>query len=245
MGRINKWKKDSRWGEPVRDYQWNRDDEPDYTWLKKFVAAALIFTVLYIAHISDTAAGRAVTSTVKYVMTTEPDLAYLAQQLAPYAPQGFDAAVFKRVQTTVSKSADPLQYMTKPVEGKVMSPYGWRMHPVLKQEMMHEGIDYDVPVGSAVRGAAPGKVKTVTESAQLGKTLIIEHSQEVETVYGHLSEVLVKAGDAVSQGQVIAKSGKTGIVVGPLLYFEVREKGKPVDPLSRLKGDYPVSREGK
>lgn len=242
---LNKWKKETRWGEPVKDYHWQHDEEPDYTWLKKFVAAALIFTMVYIAHISDTAIGRVVTDGVRYVMTVETDFSYITERLAPYAPQGFDKAVLKRVQNTVSKPADPLLYMSRPVDGKVVSPYGWRTHPVLKQEMMHEGIDYEALLGTNVKVAAAGKVKMVSDTAQLGKTLIVEHSQDVETVYGHLGEVLVKPGDLVSQGQVIARSGKTGMVTAPILYFEVRDKGKPVDPITRIKGNYPETKEGK
>ena len=72
----------------------------------------------------------------------------------------------------------------------------------------------------------------------------MEHSQDVDTLYGHLGEILVKQGDIISQGQVIGKVGKTGMVSGPLLYFEVREKGKAINPETRLKGDSPTT-EGK
>lgn len=241
---LNKWKKETRWGEPIRDYHWQNDDEPDYSWLKKIVAAGLIFAIVYIAHLSGTTIGKVVTDGVRYVLTVETDFAYLAERLAPYAPQGFDTMVLKRVQTTVSKPADPLLYMTRPVEGRVLSPYGWRIHPVLKQELMHEGIDFEVVPGTSVRAAAAGKVKNISDSAQLGKTVIVEHSQDVDSIYGHLGETLVKPGDLISQGQIIAKSGKTGMVSGPLLYFEVREKGIPIDPATRIKGELSV-KEGK
>lgn len=145
---VNKGKKDNRWGDSGRDYQWQQGEEPQYIWLKKFVAAALIFTIVYIAHTSDTSVGRAVTGGVKYIMTVETDWGYLAEQVAPYAPQGFDTTVLKRVQTVISKPADPLQYMTRPVDGKILAPYGWRTHPVLKQEMLHEGIDFEATPGN-------------------------------------------------------------------------------------------------
>ena len=240
----NKWRRETRWGEPARDY-WQHEDEPDNGWLKKLVAAGLLFVLVYMAHVSETAVGRMVTDGVRYVMTAETDFNYMAERLAPYAPQGFDTAVLKRVQTTVSKPADPLAYMTPPVEGKVISPYGWRSHPVRKVESMHEGIDLEAAPGTSVRSAAAGKVKSISDSAELGKVVIIEHSQEIETRYAHLSETLVKTGDIVSQGQIIAKSGKTGMTAGPLLHFEVREKDKPVDPLTRLKGANTAAREGK
>ena len=238
----HRWK--SRWDS--RDYHWqyHRDDEVDYGWLKQAAVAALIFSAVYIAHVSETVVGRVVDDGIRYILATETDFAYLADWLANYAPRTFDTTVLKRVQTTVSRPADPLMYMSKPVDGKIVSPFGWRTHPVLKQQMLHDGIDIEAPLGASVKAAAPGKVKMVTDSAQHGRVVIIEHSQEVETLYGHLGEVLVKPNEPVSQGQVIARVGKTGITAGPLLYFEVREKGKPIDPLTRLKGTFP-DKEGK
>lgn len=248
----NRWKNrtgESHWGEShwgdSREHNWQyRDEDVDYGWLKRTVVSILVFSLVYIAHVSETAVGRVVDDGVRYMLTTETDVAYIADRLAQYAPQGFDTAVLKRVQTTVSKPADPLLYMSKPVEGKIAAPFGWRTHPVLKQEMMHEGLDIEAALGTSVRASAPGKVKLVNESAQYGRTVIIEHGQEVETMYGHLGEVLVKSGDMVSQGQIIARVGKTGITNTPQLYFEVREKGNAVDPMTRIKGDFPA-KEGK
>ena len=77
----------------------------------------------------------------------------------------------------------------------------------------------------------------MTDSAQYGKVMIIEHSRDIESVYGYLGEVLVKQEEVVSQGQIIARSGKNSLTALPLLYFEVREKGKAIDPLSRIKGE--------
>ncbi|MEN6414489.1 MAG: M23 family metallopeptidase [Veillonellales bacterium] len=217
-----------------------RGEEDDYGWLKRSVTAILLFTVIYGAHVSDTRLGRAIDDGVHYVLTVDTDWGYLMSQAANYAPKDMDLSALKRVQTTVSQPADPLQYMSKPVTGKITAKYGWQQHPVLKQEMMHEGIDFAVPLGTSVRASAPGQVKMITDSAQFGKVLILQHSQAVETLYGHLGEVLVQPDDMVSQGQVVAKVGKTGMTSGPLLYFEVRENGKAVDPLTRLKGDFPV-----
>jgi murein DD-endopeptidase MepM/ murein hydrolase activator NlpD len=224
-----------------RDFYWqNQTDEPDYSWLKKLTAAVLIFAFVYIAHISDTGMGRAVDDGIRYLITTETDWNYVFNQIIERSPKEWDWSVFKKVQTAVSKPADPLMYMTKPASGKLIAGFGWQTHPVLKQQFMHEGLDIEAPPGTGVRASAPGKIKTITDSAQYGKMIIIEHGQDVETVYGHLSEVLANPGDMVSQGQVIGKVGKTGMTDTPVLYFEVREGGKPVDPMLRIKGDFPV-----
>lgn len=220
-----------------REYWAYQDEGISYGWLKRSLTAIIIFALIYSAHLSGNIVGSAVDSSVHYLLTTETDWNYIVVKISEYAPKDIDLAVFKKVQTTVSKPADPLMYMTKPVAGKIVADFGWQTHPVLKQEMMHEGIDIEAPMGTNVRVSAPGKVTAVSDSAQHGKMIIVQHGQDIETLYGHLGEVLVKSGDMVSQGQVIGKVGKTGMTNVPLLYFEVRENGKAIDPMSRLKGE--------
>jgi murein DD-endopeptidase MepM/ murein hydrolase activator NlpD len=240
----NKLRK-SRWGETREtDYSWQYpEEEVNYNWLKKTIIAGILFAIVYCAHISETAIGRMMDDGVRYTLTAQTDVNYVVEKIISVAPENLDLSVLKRVQTTISKPADPLLYMHAPVTGKIIVPFGWGVHPVLKQERMHEGIDMEAALGTSVQAAAPGKVKMITDSAQLGKVVIIEHSQEIETVYGHLGEVLVQQGDAISQGQIIAKVGKSGMVTGPLLYFEVRENGKAIDPTTRLKGEFPKGEE--
>lgn len=241
----NTWQ-NNRWGENSRDdYSWqDTDGKHNYNWLKKIIIASIIFTFVYFAHISDTIVGTVVDDQIRYTLSFQTDFNYVIDQIVSRAPTIIDLSVLKKVQMAVTKPADPLLYMSKPVDGKIISPFGWRVHPASKQESMHDGIDIEAPLGTNIRAAAPGKVKMVTESAQYGKTLILEHSQDVDTVYGCLGEILVSQGELISQGQVVGKVGKTGMVSGPLLYFELREKGKAIDPMPRLKGDFP-GKEGK
>ena len=239
----NKWQ-NHRWGDR-EEYSW-QDNGPSHKfgWLKKVVVASIVFALVYCSHISGTALGRMVDEGIQYTLSTQTDFNYVVEQIVCHTPPTVDLSVLKRVQTAVTRPANPLLYMSKPVSGKILSPFGWGVQPVSKQEMMHEGIDIEAVLGTNIRASAAGKVKTVTESAQYGKTLILEHSQDIDTLYGHMSEILVSPGDEISQGQVIGKVGKTGMVSGPMLYFEVREQGKAVDPLTRLKGDFPTV-EGK
>ena len=237
----NRWQFSGRNNE--RNWQSYYEEEPDYTWLKKTVTALSLFAVIYGAHVSDTRIGQEVTGAVRRVLATQTDFVYYTARtvdyLNAYWPNVANISglpVLKQVQATISRPADPLLYMTKPVDGQVMTQYGWQTNAAVKQDTMHEGIDIAAPAGSSVRAAATGKVKVVTDSAQFGKMLIIDHGQNTETIYGHLIDVLVKEGDAVSQGQVVARVGKTG-AAAPVLYFELRENGKAIDPLSRLKGE--------
>ncbi|HWQ60772.1 MAG TPA: peptidoglycan DD-metalloendopeptidase family protein [Negativicutes bacterium] len=227
----------ANWGSHRREPRdpWQpRENGAEYGWLKRTAAAAVIFALVYVAQASDTTVGRAVSDAVRYTLTTETDFAYLADKIAGYAPNNMDVSVFRRLSGNVTKPADPLLYMTKPVDGKVVSRFGWQVHPVLKQEVLQEGVELDAPLGAPVRASAAGRVKAVADSARHGRVLVVEHSKDIDTLYGHLGEVLVKEGEAVSQGQVVARVGKTGMTAAPLLYFEVREKGVAVDPLPRL-----------
>ena len=244
MARLGDKSQNHRWGER-EDYSWqDNGSRRHYGWLKKIVVATIVLAVVYCLHISETTIGRVVDEGIHYTLSNQTDFNYVVEQIVSHAPAAIDLSVLKKVQTAVSRPANPLLYMSKPVSGKIISPFGWRVDPITKQEMMHEGIDIEAILGTNIRATAAGKVKTITDSAQYGKTLILEHSQDIDTFYGHLGEILVSPGDEISQGQVIGKVGKTGMVSGPMLYFEVKEQGKAVDPLTRLKGDFPTV-EGK
>ncbi len=121
-----------------------------------------------------------------------------------------------------------------PLEGKVVSPFGWRVHEVLKQKQHHDGIDIDVPEGTVVRASAPGRVYFYGEQPGYGNVLIIEHASKWYSLYGHLSSSLVYVGQYVEAGQRVAMSGNTGVSSGPHLHFELRNGEFPVDPMRYL-----------
>jgi LysM repeat protein len=121
-----------------------------------------------------------------------------------------------------------------PLMGEITSPFGWRVHPVLGYRQHHDGIDFDVPIGTTVHAAAMGKVYTVGEQEGYGTWVVLEHADGYYTAYGHLSKILVHTGQFVEAGQPIAESGNSGISSGPHLHFEVRNHEFPVDPLRYL-----------
>ena len=121
-----------------------------------------------------------------------------------------------------------------PLSGEVVSEFGWRVHPVLRSRHHHNGIDIDAPEGTTVVAAAAGLVSFAGEDESYGTMLVLSHADDYFTAYGHLSRVFVYSGQFVEAGQPIAESGNTGISSGPHLYFEVRNREFPIDPLNYL-----------
>lgn len=114
-----------------------------------------------------------------------------------------------------------------PCPGYVTSMYGYRK----RFRRMHKGIDLKVHIGDTIRAAFNGKVRlTNYERRGYGKYLIIRHENELETVYGHLSEFLVEPDQYVKAGDPIALGGNTGRSTGPHLHFETRFMGYPINP---------------
>jgi murein DD-endopeptidase MepM/ murein hydrolase activator NlpD len=117
-----------------------------------------------------------------------------------------------------------------PVNGWISSGYGWRTHPVYGSRQFHGGIDIAVNTGTPVRAAASGTVIEAGWMDAFGYGVVIYHGDGVTTWYGHNSSVLVKKGDWVSQGQIIARSGNTGVSTGPHLDFRIKIDDETVDP---------------
>ena len=123
-------------------------------------------------------------------------------------------------------NANPVPPITN---GGVGTPYG--ATGSLWSSGTHTGQDYPTPVGTPVYASLDGIVINTNPGSDYGKTVEIDHGNGYQTLYGHLSEVLVPVGAAVTKGQLIAKSGETGKVTGPHLHYEVRKgKNNPVNP---------------
>ncbi len=166
---------------------------------------------------------------VKANKITDPAKIYAGEEIII---PGANASLWKEV-ITLSKGKE--SRFIWPLLGKITSPFGWRIHPVLKTRQFHNGIDIDAPVGTTVHAAAPGKVYFVGEQPGYGNVIILAHADNYYTIYGHLSKALVYTGQFVEAGQAIAMSGNTGISSGPHLHFEIRHGAEfPIDPMRYL-----------
>ena len=122
-----------------------------------------------------------------------------------------------------------------PVRGPLASPFGNRIHPILKRKILHAGIDIAAPGGTPVKAPAAGEVIYDGWLRGYGRVVVLNHGRGFSTLYAHLSASLVKDGQEVKAGAVIGRVGKTGNVTGYHLHFEVRVYGTPENPIKYLK----------
>lgn len=128
--------------------------------------------------------------------------------------------------------------LNRPVQSGEISAYYGQQGSVWRAGY-HKGTDFAVPTGTNVYAAAAGKVvavQTTEGTNDFGLHVKLNHGNGYETIYAHLSQVLVRMGDEVQKGQLIGKSGESGRVTGPHLHFEVRKNGAAVDPGALVSG---------
>jgi murein DD-endopeptidase MepM/ murein hydrolase activator NlpD len=137
-------------------------------------------------------------------------------------------------QTDVSDSTAKDTRPDWPVKSVMSSRYGYRRDPFTKDVKFHSGIDLAAPEGSDVKAATSGKVVVSRNMEGYGNIVAVDDGQGTVTIYAHNEKNLVKAGDQVEKGSLIAKVGSTGRSTGAHLHFEVRKDGKKIDPLAFL-----------
>ena len=167
---------------------------------------------------------------------TEPDLQAAILELT----QAVDA----RDESLSSIEAEILQQSvlkdmlpnSKPINAAFnSSSYGWRIDPFNGNKAFHEGLDFTANTGTPIRAAADGIVSSVEQGGAYGKLVKIEHGAGLETRYAHTSKILVKVGERVIKGQIVAEVGSTGRSTGPHLHYEIRLNGASLDPRKYLK----------
>lgn len=123
-----------------------------------------------------------------------------------------------------------------PLAGELTSSFGYRRHPLGGGIRYHRGIDLAASEGTPIKAAAAGRVIAVYNSTahDLGRHLVIQHNDEFETLYGHLSRILVSQGQLVQKGDIIGREGSTGASTGPHLHFEIHRNKEAVNPLPYL-----------
>ena len=117
---------------------------------------------------------------------------------------------------------------------RVSDPYGWRIHPILKVKQFHNGVDLAAPKGTAIYAAYNGVVVAAAYSPTMGNYVMIDHGDNLYTIYMHASTLKVQTNAVVSKGDTIALVGSTGRSTGNHLHFSVRKDGEYVSPLDYI-----------
>ncbi len=158
----------------------------------------------------------------------QPQSARLAQS----NPQLEEKAAESAANAKPAETTSALPSFRWPVRGKVITGYGAKTNG-----KANDGINLAVPEGTPVKAAEDGVVAySGSELKGYGNLILVRHSNGYVTAYAHASELLVKRGDTIKRGQIIAKSGQSGEVGSPQLHFEIRKGSSPVDPQQFLNG---------
>jgi murein DD-endopeptidase MepM/ murein hydrolase activator NlpD len=145
------------------------------------------------------------------------------------------SASFAQVSDTLQRHYDRLTRIPS-----IMPTAGWlssaftrsRFHPILHRSRPHEGIDVSAPMGAPIVAPGNGVVSRVAREAGYGLVVEVNHGDGIVTRYAHTSRILVKQGQRVKRGDLIALVGNSGLSTGPHLHYEIHVNGKVVDPLT-------------
>jgi murein DD-endopeptidase MepM/ murein hydrolase activator NlpD len=150
-------------------------------------------------------------------------------EFAPKQPALSPAS--SKEQGEAQKSECEITDLQLPVHARVSSAFGLRKDPFTRQVRFHKGIDLAAPAGMKVVAALPGKVISAGFERGYGNTVVIQHGEGIQTRYGHLASIDVKAGDVIASQSTLGTVGDTGHSTGSHLHFEVIRMGTPVDPI--------------
>jgi len=194
---------------------------------KILVCIVIIILVLFIKKVNVPFRDLTLGKIEYYLFSYSYDYNTLINAISEIPKKAESLSVFKQIG---------IQRMIFPVDGgEVISTFGKRMHPILKIERMHNGIDIAQEEGTPVKAVMDGLVISVGQDSELGKYIRLKHEDDLETVYGHLKDIYIKQNESVKQGLIIGTVGKTGLAEVPHLHFEVWENNIPKDPLKLLK----------
>ncbi|MEO5815923.1 MAG: M23 family metallopeptidase [Gemmatimonadaceae bacterium] len=166
-------------------------------------------------------------SQARAALATAEDLIHGPKSIRDLTPDVRQRLIYGATPSMAGLSGDGL-----PVNGTITSDFStWRRHPLLGISRPHLGVDITAPRGSRISAPAAGRVSFVGWKFQLGLLVEIEHPNGIVTRYAHCRMALVKNGDRVLRGAMIATVGSSGLTTGPHLHYEVWRQGRAIDPL--------------
>ena len=181
---------------------------------------------------------------IKYELLSYPALAkqvyeqsYEALEITKIYNASYDTILRLSQQKDLLMRAMPIIMPVDRRRISIRSGFGWRRDPFTKGYRFHQGLDLAGRIGTPIYATADGLVLDPYAKSSMsgyGKVVVINHGFGYQTLYGHLSKILVKPGDKVKRGQIIGHMGSTGRSKGPHLHYEIHYKGTPVNPINYL-----------
>lgn len=165
------------------------------------------------------------------VIETRNKISHLQRKLVAQSKSFEELFELARNKEEMLASIPAIQPVRNDDLTRIASGYGYRIHPIYKVRKLHTGMDFTAPTGTEIFATGDGEVVEVKElRTGYGKHVIIRHGFGYETLYAHMSQILVKKGQQVKRGETIGLIGNTGTSVGPHLHYEVIQNGSKVNP---------------
>ena len=144
----------------------------------------------------------------------------------------FDLKTHRELSQLIEKKIDMFDHTPSiyPAFGRITETYGWRTHPITKRRNFHCGIDIGNKRGTPIYATADGKVIETGRKKYFGYYISIKHKYDYQTNYAHLNKILIKEGEQVKKGQMIALMGNSGLSTGPHLHYEVYKNYRHKNP---------------
>jgi murein DD-endopeptidase MepM/ murein hydrolase activator NlpD len=136
------------------------------------------------------------------------------------------------IDTAAGEATQAANAMIWPVNARITSTFGMRVHPILRFARMHRGLDFGASWGTPIHAAADGQVSRAGWAGGYGRQVRISHGEGMVTSYSHMSRMVVEPGSFVRQGQLIGYVGSSGLSTGPHLHYEVLRGGQAVNPMT-------------
>ncbi|MDI6832953.1 MAG: M23 family metallopeptidase [Bacteroidales bacterium] len=181
---------------------------------------------------------------IKYELLSYPALAkqvyeqsYEALEIIKIYNASYDTILRLSQQKDLLMRAMPIIMPVDRRRISIRSGFGWRIDPFTRGYRFHQGLDLAGRIGTPIYATADGIVLDPYAKSSMsgyGKVVVINHGFGYQTLYGHLSKILVKPGEKVKRGQIIGHMGSTGRSKGPHLHYEIHYKGTPVNPINYL-----------
>ncbi len=157
---------------------------------------------------------------------------HLASALAEGGGFGLAEKIIEELAPAIGGEQRTEEGFASPLDGRISSHFGMRIHPILGKPAHHNGVDIAAPTGTEISAAAEGRVLFSGSMPEYGNLVVIDHEGGFTSLYAHNDANYVQANQWVGRGQVIARVGSTGRATGPHLHFELHLRGNPIDPQS-------------